>query len=445
MSRLLLFSIVFIEGYCSLGAEVIALRRLLPFMGSAITVTAPTIGFFLLALALGYHAGGRVSRDFAAVVQRNFLISALIAGVGLASRSVDLLFASGAPLLLAYLLFISLVLCPLAWLLGQTVPVLTNLTRHERVGEASGQALFWSTLGSFLGAATLSVGVMQWLGVSAAVLLTVALLGLGTLLFPQQRWRNGAGMALILGLAWLLLPGRQLAETAYADYRVEPVPLPGEETRGFFVNNSLASVIDRGNPTRYARYVEHLRALLADSLPATPQSILVLGAGGFTLSHRESRHHYTFVDIDPAIKQLAEAHFLEQAAQGEFVVTDARYFLAHNQKQFAAVVVDVFSNRMSIPGHLVTREFWADSRRSLQPGGFLAANLILDARLQSDYARNLLATIESVYGRCAVEVLHKGKPVSNVIVSCHPDDNPAPPRIYHDELSRVDLDAARMP
>ena len=34
MSPRLLFTIVFIEGYCSLGAEIIALRRLIPHVGS---------------------------------------------------------------------------------------------------------------------------------------------------------------------------------------------------------------------------------------------------------------------------------------------------------------------------------------------------------------------------------------------------------------------------
>jgi hypothetical protein len=43
----------------------------------------------------------------------------------------------------------------------------------ERVGEASGEALYYSTLGSFLGSLLLSLLVMQWLGVSAAVALTV--------------------------------------------------------------------------------------------------------------------------------------------------------------------------------------------------------------------------------------------------------------------------------
>jgi hypothetical protein len=73
MSPRLLFTIVFIEGYCSLGGEIIALRRLIPHVGSSIVVTAPTIGLFLLALALGYHSGSRVAANYRGVVARNFL------------------------------------------------------------------------------------------------------------------------------------------------------------------------------------------------------------------------------------------------------------------------------------------------------------------------------------------------------------------------------------
>jgi hypothetical protein len=58
------------------------------------------------------------------------------------------MFAHLQPVGVAYVMFIGGVLCPLAWLLGQTVPVLTNLMKHMRTGEASGYALYWSTLGS---------------------------------------------------------------------------------------------------------------------------------------------------------------------------------------------------------------------------------------------------------------------------------------------------------
>jgi predicted membrane-bound spermidine synthase len=445
ISRTLIYAIVFIEGFCSLGAEVIALRRLLPHLGSSIMVTAPTIAFFLLALALGYAAGARVAGDYLAVVARNFLIAALLAGCGLAGVSVDWLFLHLQPPLVAYFFFIGGVLCPLAWLLGQTVPILTNLMRHARTGEASGLALYWSTLGSFLGSLSLSLFVMQWLGVAAAVLACALLLLLGTLLLGRHTLKTALFCLSTAAIASALnLPHAVTADTAYAEYIVGPAGLPGQpETRAFWVNKSTASLIDDAEPPNYTRYIGHLRHILLDELAFRGRDILVLGAGGFTLSHREPTNHYTYVDIDPAIRSIAEQHFLHEAARGEFIADDARRFVADTERRFDAVVVDVYSSHTSIPGHLVTREFWAGTRRVLKPDGVLLANLILDGRLETPYARNLLATVDSVFGRCAVDVLHKAKALANVELTCFASSHPAPAAIYRDEKNPADVDLAR--
>lgn len=445
LSRPLLFAIVFIEGFCSLGAEVIALRQIIPHMGSSIVVTAPTIGFFLLALALGYQAGAKVDGDYLAVVAKNFLIAAALTGAGLAGISVDLIFDALNPPTLAYLVFIAIVLCPLAWLMGQTVPILTNLMKHERTGEASGYALYYSTLGSFLGSISLSLLIMQWLGVSAAVAICALLLVAGFVLLGARNARSVlAGLSVVaLTVAcnsWL----RPVIETAYANYAVIPVSIDGAiNPRAFKNNNSLASLIDEGEPRHYARYVHHIRSILHEALAFRDRRILVLGAGGFTLSHREPDNHYIYVDIDPAIRGIAETKFLGEAALGKFVVDDARHFVVTTAQRFDAAIVDVYSSHSSIPGHLVTREFWQGSRRVLTTEGVMIANLILDGKLATPYARNLLATIESVYGRCAVEVLHKTKPLSNVIVICRNDNQPEQTNLYVDERNSADFDLAR--
>ncbi|MDK9703745.1 MAG: fused MFS/spermidine synthase [Sulfuritalea sp.] len=441
----LLFTIVFIEGYCSLGAEIIALRRLIPHVGSSIVVTAPTIGLFLLALALGYYSGSRVAADYRAVVARNFLISALLMGAGLAGGSVNAIFA-GTQAGLAYLIFVGAILCPLAWLLGQTVPILTNLMLAQRSGEAAGRALYWSTLGSFLGSVTLSLIVMQVFGVWAAVLLGAVMLVAGAALVHRPRALASMLLAGVAGISVAAnLGDRRRADTAYADYEVEAVTREGMQSPlAFRVNNQVASLIDGSEPPRYARYVQHLRRILLDDLGFRERDILVLGAGGFTLSHREPANRYTYVDIDPAIRAIAERDFLREAVRGEFVAADARRFVIEATRRFDAVVVDVYSARTSIPGHLVTREFWRDTRHALKPGGVMLANLILDGRLASGYARNLLATIESAYGRCAVEVLSKSAVHSNVIVTCFAGETDAA-RIYVDERNLADVDSARSP
>lgn len=445
----LLVAIVFVEGYSSLGAEIVALRRLVPHMGSAITITAPTIGFFLLALALGYQAGGRVEREFVPRVRGNFLVAAALIALGMAGPVVDALFEHIRPALLAYLIFVGGVLCPVAWLLGQTVPVLTNLLRHERAGARSGAALYWSTLGSFLGSLSLSLVVMQWLGISAAVLLSAALL---LVLVPllgaapgRRRWpRNAVAGALAAAAlaANVWLP--QQIETAYATYRVEQVALAGmREPRAFWVNNSLASLMDGSEPPRYTRYIERLRKVLLDEMGYRDRRILVLGAGGFTLSHREPTNDYTYVDIDPAIRELAEREFLREPIRGRFVVADARRFVADATERFDAVVVDAYSAMTSVPGHLVTQEFWRATQEVLAPDGVLFVNLILDQRLASPYARNVLTTIQSVYGPCAVELLFRDRPQGNVLVQCFSAPAYGPSQTYRDERNPADFDRLR--
>ena len=452
LSPALLFLLVFVEGFVSLGAEILALRRLVPHVGSAITVTAPTIAFFLLALALGYQAGGQVAGDYLARVRRNFLLAAALIALGLAGPVVELAFARLQPAPVAWAVVVCGVLCPVAWLLGQTVPILTNLLRHERVGARSGAALYWSTLGSFLGALTLSMGVMQWLGVGAAVLVCT-----GLLLAAVPALGRAAGARLPSAVAALAIAAVALAvnlmlpqqlETAYATYRVEAVAIPGYVAPEVLrINNSPASILDAGEPPRYARYIRRLRDLLLDELGFRGRSVLVLGAGGFTLSHREPLNRYVYVDIDPAVKEIAERDFLREPVRGEFVAADARAHLRETAARHDAVVVDVYSALTSIPAHLVTREFWRATRTVLKPGGVLAANLILDRELASPYARSLLASIQAEYGACAVEVLFRDRPQGNVLVICsapstaHAAQEPALP--YTDERNRADLDVLR--
>ena len=126
---------------------------------------------------------------------------------------------------------------------------------------------------------------------------------------------------------------------------------------------------------------------------------------------------------------------------GTFVVDDARRFVAQTERRFDAIVVDVYSAHASIPGHLVTTEFWRSLPRALERDGMVMINLVLDSKLQAPFARGVLATIEQSLGRCAVEVLDRTLAVSNVAVFCQPGAMPtAVASLYTDERNRVDLD-----
>ena len=75
---------------------------------------------------------------------------------------------------------------------------------------------------------------------------------------------------------------------------------------------------------------------------------------------------------------------------------------------------------MSIPAHLVTREFWAASRQALKLDGVMLANLILDGRAgdalcpQSGWRRSSRSMAAA-----GIDVPHRGQAVSNVVVVCY--------------------------
>lgn len=494
--------IAFVEGFASLAIEIIALRRLVPFMGSSITVTAPTIGLFLLALTAGYARGARMARaddddalrrrgiagqgggddaEAALVtravrvrIARNFLVAAALAGLGSSRPALQMLF-DHLSMPAAYVAFMGLVVCPSAWLLAQTVPLIANVVASPSAGDASGRALTASTLGSFLGAVGMSLAVMPWLGVGAAVWLCAASLALGAV---AAAWRLvsplhvvASTLAVLGATAWLNLVRPALdvdasatrgtvalhsvADTAYAHYGTRVLPaasrrLPEgyrEPVRVLDVNGQAASLLDASTPPRRAPYIERLQRLLVDGLGVRDARVLVLGAGGFTLALGDTHNAYTYVDIDPAIRTVAEQHFLRAPIVGTFVADDARRYVTHTAERYDAVVVDVFGAHAAVPAHLVTLEFWRTLPRVLRDdggGGAIAINLILDGRLQSTYARNLLATIEAALGRCAVEVLEPARPRSNVIVLCRAArsaaDAAATVSIYTDERNRAELD-----
>jgi hypothetical protein len=258
------------------------------------------------------------------------------------------------------------VLCPLAWLLGQTVPILTNLMQDERTGEASGMALYWSTLGSFLGSVSLSLLVMQWLGVSAAVFACALGLVIGSLLLAKRNENHRFFAVDRSHCRRLQYQHEVTADTAYAEYIVGDVSLSGQQNpRAFWVNKSTASLIDDSEPPNYTRYIKHLRQILLDDLGFKGQ-----GHPGprrrrlHAVAPRaaQSLHLCRYRPGDP--RDCRKALSCTPPFTGEFIADDARRFIATTERRFDAVVVDVYSSHTSIPSHLVTREFWAGTRRA---------------------------------------------------------------------------------
>ncbi|VFR53555.1 Spermidine synthase [plant metagenome] len=128
-----------------------------------------------------------------------------------------------------------------------------------------------------------------------------------------------------------------------------------------------------------------MSALLTQPRPA---SILVIGLGGGTLPRAYAellpKARIDVVEIDPAVVKIARTFFGFQPSDRVRVhEADGRKFVQDAVRagtRYDLVLLDAFDADY-IPSHLTTREFLAEVKTLLAPGGVLAANTFTGSTL----------------------------------------------------------------
>jgi hypothetical protein len=405
----LLFLVILIEGYVVLACELLAIRELIPFVGSGTDVISIIISAVLLPLAVGYHAGGHVrrgTRSIRHILLKNILWALAIFAIGLSYPLMEIFFTLLTQMHITHRLaqtaiYVSLFLVVPVFLLGQTVPLISNYFSRRRLSEITGKMLFFSTAGSFLGSVFSTLVLMTFFGVHITVILTLGLLTL--LCFLLARKRKPREFAALIFVAVLVLNNGEamrgiVSNNAYNTISVRL--LPNDEGRILNINRSNSSKIseDLDKMFPYIAYIEQV-FIAPLSASGTTHDILVIGAGGFTIGLNDTTNHYTYVDIDPDLKRVAEAHFLPKllTPNKQFVAASARAFVHNDKQHYDFIVIDVFTNIFSIPMEATSREFLLDVKNLLKPDSILIANVIGTAAMRDKFSARYNNTFASVF------------------------------------------------
>lgn len=443
---LTLFIIILVEGFITISVEILAIRQLVPFFGNSVIITSIIIGIFLLFLSVGYWRGGMYKNDFLNRLRINFTIAMIFIGFGLsylfiASFYYLTLNILHLPITITLFIYLLLTLSPTVYFLGQTVPLTTNLFNKEKtVAGISGQALFISTLGSFLGAVLTTLLLFHYVGVGFTVFFNCLLLLL--LIIHIQIQTQFSLLNLIILLITLTMiyivnhfMDRQLfiQTNNYANYQVTE-NLTSKILR---INHNHSSQLN--DDKTGAPYIELIKNILFNQLHIKNSQILVIGAGGFSLSFEKTMgNQFTYVDIDKAIKDIAEQHFLKDSIKGQFVGMDARQFMRQNHQTFDIVISDAYTSLSSIPPSLATHEFYQQTRHLLKDNGLFIANIIANPYFQDPFSKKINNTIHSVYPYCRVVPLNWHSKTTNIIYIC--TNVSTTNTIYTDDLNTVTLD-----
>ena len=432
-----LYFIIFLEGYVVLSAELLAIRQVIPYVGNATDVVSIIIAAVLMPLALGYYAGGHFARrdrnGGRITVRRKLLQNILIANLflffGLSHVFIDYFFQFlghiGIQNRLVMVSSYSVIFMVIpVFLLAQTIPLISNFFKKEELSQITGKILFFSTVGSFMGAVFSTLVLMALLGVHHTAVITLGCLTLLYICLNKITFRPSALLMIALFIAALLLNNDYVMKryNIIENNQYNAIRVVSERNglmRVLSLNNNHSSVlIDRSflaDPqdnfaSRYVNYINkhYITPTLEDD---KVYSILVVGAGGFTIGLDDDKNQYIYIDIDGALKEISEKHFLKQkiGENKEFKAVPARGYLhqiSQTDTKFDLIILDAYAGGVTLPEHLATKDFYAKAKSVLQKDGILIANFVASPNFTDQFSINLDNTLRKVFPSISRHVLN---------------------------------------
>lgn len=434
---MLLYAILFVSGAAVLALELLASRIMTPYFGVSLYIWTGILTITLVALALGYWAGGRLAArrgasasGVARLVQLYALMPALAAFAIVAAclaypylfpvlASADLVLGSFA----ASLILLSVPLVAASAMNPLLIAIL--LARGGgRTGDAgAGTVFFISTIGSVAGVLATAFGLipnMSNFSATLAVALILALVSLAaaarppaplaargklgiaasgaTLTAALMLWQADAYLARMWpathgGTAWRVEARLNSLFGTVKILRSEPEPDTGGFVRIYFQDGLVQNTV--ASDGRSLSFYTYALEALAHAYRPRIGSALVLGLGAGIVPMRLAAQGVAVevVEIDPASLAAAQRFFGYDAARARVHLEDARTYLRRCARRYDVVVVDLFHGD-GTPDYLLTRDFFSDLRRCLAPDGIAVFNTFADLERPAPYA-HLLATLRA--------------------------------------------------
>ncbi|MDZ4169698.1 MAG: fused MFS/spermidine synthase [Coriobacteriia bacterium] len=405
--------IVFACGASLMALEFIAARLLAPTLGSSVFVWGAVISIVMVALSLGYWAGGQIADRFGSTRT----LAPVIAGAGLFTvlvpRLTDLVLplVAGLGARTGSLVASAIVFFAPALLLAMVSPLGVRLAAGDRVdhiGRSAGQLYAISTAGSIVGTIATAFWLIPLLSLDGLAV------GIGFVLFAA------AGFALLLPRRYgddvpsgAPAPSARLAVLAIATIVAGVVAgavsligpaaaVPGTKAGEEVIYRKDTAyhrlVVTEDNAERHLRFDRsHQSAMYLDdpyetsfhypqylhlALAAKPDAkrVLIVGLGGGSLVKRMWRDYpqmrIDVAEIDPIVVDVAYRYF-ELPRDERITVTaeDGRRFLAATDTRYDIIVMDAYYAD-ALPSHLATEEFFREVAAHLTPDGVVAYNVI---------------------------------------------------------------------
>jgi len=219
--------------------------------------------------------------------------------------------------------------------------------------------------------------------------------------------------------------------------------VPYGEARALILDHLKHSTNHREDPELIAAPYLHLIDLLGRRHTQNNESPawFFAGGGAYTLPRAVNLYQpdarVVVAEIDPAVTEIARQSLYLDTSRMEIIHEDARVALAKQPEQmFDVLVGDVFHD-ISVPYHLLTREFAALVKSRLKPDGLYLMNLV-DGFPDAKLLKSLYKTMRQEFDHVDIWLDHVSDEPTRMtyIVSAHDNSEPMPERIVDSRFGR---------
>jgi len=435
--RIGIYIIVFLTGASIMVIELLGTRIIAPFYGNSLYVWASLISITMIALALGYFIGGRLS-DSALKIRLSLIIamSALfILLIPLCARPILLL---SDPLgLRAGAFFSSFILfTPCLMMLGMIGPFAIKLSTTEisGLGNSVGSIYAVSTVGSVFGTLLLGFFLFTIFG-SREILIGLGIgllfLAFGTAVLERSIYATRVALwpyllVLLIGMASLpklvsagkFEPSNQgfklrsEQESLYGWVRV--IDQYSEDLRLLTSDSSVIGAASISNGLNRLAY-QDIVGIIPMLNPSMKKALIIgLGAGHMSgILHDVYGMTVDTLEIDPSVASAA-IDFFNHHPSGQNIIGDARYEIRHLTGPYDLIIHDCFTGGTE-PVHLLTVEALQQIRSLLSPDGILALNFVAFSGSDSIALQSVSKTIAEVFPQQKVFISEPGRDFNDFI------------------------------
>ena len=434
------YLIVFLASFGGMTLELTASRLLAEVLGVSLFTWTGIIGVMLAGTALGNFFGGvvadRVNRPGSTWNPRLLLATTFVAaGAVTGLMIVTKIVMTHSRILQAGIDELTLIQQVLVWTfalfflpmftLGMVSPQVIRLAVPDvaHVGRVAGRVYAWSTVGAIVGTFAAGYLLLSTLGVTLTVLGVTLILTIASFLIFRV-WDHSPLLylfSIVLGgiAGGLILVGRghpdpdvlATLETNYYTIKVskDPYRWGGKKLT---LDHLVHSSVDPDDPLWLYYEHEHVQVefLRAARLKTPTPKVLVIGGGGYTFPRAAKElfpeTQLDVVEIDPGVTKIAREHLgLDDKYKINPVHMDGRQFVSEKAAPgtYDLIIQDAV-NDLSVPAHLLTKEYNDAVKAALKPNGIYLLTVI-DSLKYGKLWRSAVATLRKTFPEANVALL----------------------------------------